>query len=281
MGYAIESTDSGGAKRPKRRNSLDKQCQTMYHRDMPSTSFAPKIPGVLRWEHFYQAVYDIPQMVWSGNGPYLYRGSWRCSEYLTEGPDEALVQILYFFYRFPVMATREAIRAFAATTYLKNLNDEQIDKLHARAFNKVAEDSVWPKAEVYSYLRHPSVRAIISDTNEARKTTFYEVSKIAGRGDWNMAKDYVEEQYQLGKYAQALKSLYKTIPLKVQLLALSTLGRLNGASMTKREYIELARSCGNSRNTALKYLDDILYRMQITIDSSNIINPERKIFILK
>lgn len=113
------------------------------------------------------------------------------------------------------------------------------------------------------------------------KRHFMRYPRLQEGGDWNMAKDYVEEQYQLGKYAQALKSLYKTIPLKVQLLALSTLGRLNGASMTKREYIELARSCGNSRNTALKYLGDILSSMWTTIDSSNIINPERKIFILK
>lgn len=253
----------------------------MYHRDMPSTSFAPKIPGVLHWEHFYQYLYSIPQMEWSGNGPYPYRVSWSSSDYLTEGPDEALLQILHFFYYYPVMATREAIRAFAATTYLKNLNDEQIDKLHARAFNKVAEDSVWPKAEVYSYIRHPMARAILATSEYDFDAKFLDMARIAGREDWLSQREYVWKLSVDYDYALTLKFLYNIIPLKVQLLALSTMGRLNGASMTKRDYLRIAQSCGNSRNTALKYLEYILSSMWTTIDSSNIINPERKIFILK
>lgn len=201
-------------------------------------------------------------------------------EYLTEGPDEALVQLLYFFYHFPIMATREAIRTFVATTYLRNLNDEQIDKLYARAFNKVAEDSVWPKAEVYSYFDHVGVWDIIANSKETLETKFHEM--IAEREDWLQHKDYVEEQYELGKYAQALKSIYKRTPLKVQFLILSALGRANGASISKQEYLRLAQSCGNCRNTALKYLNlYIPYPLITSKYNPEIINPERKVFALK
>ena len=280
MGCGIESTDSVGPTDSGEQILLDKQCQPAYHHDMSNITFAPKIPGVLHWEHVYQAVYDIPQMDWRRGQDIPLRISWGLPEYLTEGPDEALVQLLYFFYHFPIMATREAIRTFVATTYLKNLNDEQIDKLHARAFNKVAEDSIWPKYEVYSYFDHVGVWDIISDTKETLETKFHEM--IAGREDWNRAKDYVEEQYELGKYAQALKSIYKRTPLKVQFLILSALGRANGSPMTKQEYLRLAQSCGNCRNTALKYLNlYIPYPLITSKYNPEIINPDKKVFALK
>lgn len=240
---------------------------------------APSTPRELRWEHFYQFVYSIPQKVWT---PYSsYNRTAANSEYDTEGYCEALVQMLDFFYNVPLMPTKEMVRAFASTTYLGGLSDRSLDLLYARAFNYIDETSIWPKYEVFPYLQYLTEAGVLPDWKWDHYAKYNDVVATAGRYDLLKKEDHISRWVIDEDFRRSIKRIYLTFPDNILHFVLRAMGRLNGDSMTKREYIELARSCSRSRNTALKYLNDILYRMQITIDSSNIINPERKIFILK
>lgn len=244
--------------------------------DLP---IAPKMPRELRWEHFYQFVYSIPQTVWTPYGSYTITAA--SSEYDTEGYCEALVQMLDFFYNVPLMPTKEMVRAFASTTYLGGLSDRSLDLLYARAFNYIDETSIWPKYEVFPYLQYLTEAGVLPDWKWDHYAKYNDVVAAAGRCDLLKKEDHISRWVIDEDFRRSIKRIYLTFPDNILHFVLRAMGRLNGDSMTKREYIELARSCSRSRNTALKYLNDILYRMQITIDSSNIINPERKIFILK
>lgn len=243
---------------------------------------APKTPRELRWEHFYQFVYSIPQKVWT---PYSSHDRTAAnSEYDTEGYCEALVQMLDFFYNVPLMPTKEMVRAFARTTYLGELSDRSLDLLYARAFNYINETSIWPKYEVFPYLQHLTEAGVLPDWKWYHYAKYKDVVATAGRYDLlqQEQKDHFSRWVIDEDFRRSIIRIYHTFPDNILHFVLRAMGRLNGASMTKREYLELARSCSRSRNTALKYLDDILYRMQITFDyTSKIINPENKVFILK
>lgn len=243
---------------------------------------APSTPRELRWEHFYQFVYSIPQKVWT---PYSSHDRTAAnSEYDTEGYCEALVQMLDFFYNVPLMPTKEMVRAFARTTYLGELSDRSLDLLYARAFNYINETSIWPKYEVFPYLQHLTEAGVLPNWKWYHYAKYKDVVATAGRYDLlqQEQKDHFSRWVIDEDFRRSIIRIYHTFPDNILHFVLRAMGRLNGASMTKREYLELARSCSRSRNTALKYLDDILYRMQITFDyASNIINPENKVYILK
>lgn len=241
---------------------------------------APSTPRELRWEHFYQFVYSIPQTVWRPYGSYTITAA--SSEYDTEGYCEALVQMLDFFYNVPLMPTKEMVRAFASTTYLGELSDHSLDLLYARAFNYIDETSIWPKYEVFPYLQHLTEAGVLPDWKWRYYSKYKEVVAAAGRCDLLKEEDHFARWVIDEDFRRSIKRIYLTFPDNILHFVLRAMGRLNGDSMTKREYLELAQSCSRSRNTALKYLDDIIYRMQITFDyTSKIINPENKVFILK
>jgi hypothetical protein len=241
---------------------------------------APSTPRELRWEHFHQFVYSIPQTVWTPYGSHTITAAY--SNYGTEGYCEALVQMLDFFYNVPLMPTKEMVRAFASTTYLGGLSDHSLDLLYARAFNYIDETSIWPKYEVFPYLQHLTEAGVLPDWKWRYYAKYNDVVATAGRYDLLKKEDHISRWVIDEDFRRSIKRIYLTFPDSILHFVLRAMGRLNGASMTKREYLELARSCGNCRNTALKYLDDIIYRMQITFDyTSKIINPENKVFILK
>lgn len=156
-----------------------------------------------------------------------------------------------------------------------------LDLLYARAFNYIDETSIWPKYEVFPYLQYLTEAGVLPDWKWRYYAKYKDVVAAAGRCDLLKEEDHFARWVIDEDFRRSIKRIYLTFPDSILHFVLRAMGRLNGASMTKREYLELARSCGNCRNTALKYLNDILYRMQITIDSSNIINPENKVFILK